>query len=303
MKQSIVQCANNKFEEILLEATPITTTEEIDSFITEAYSVPEFSHYKVFSTTSLEKVKKIETAFGKNAVKIFLRLALLRAVVKTIEIAVIDSLPERLKSNQYKQLHRISESSDTSCEWLSPGSDIFQKEFGLATMRLYAAGCQVVDVRCGLPRSIIFKQGLFGVPELLWKILRLGGVKPLFQIHVHKLNLDNFNEAGREECYLCCVELYQLYPQALGMFGASWFYDPALDDVSPKLSYLRSVPEKNGAFVVFINEGDDARENALQKSASRRKLYEDGMYTPRHYMLIWPKKCQIKWALRKAQSN
>jgi hypothetical protein len=102
---------------------------------------------------------------------------------------------------------------------------------------------------------------------------------------------------------LCCVELYQLYPQALGMFGASWFYDPALDEVSPKLSYLRTVPEKNGAFVIFINEGDDARENALQKSTSRRKLYDDGLYTPRHYMLIWPKKSQVKWALGKTQSN
>ena len=27
-----------------------------------------------------------------------------------------------------------------------------------------------------------------------------------------------------------------------GMFGASWFYDPVLDDISPRLAYLRKIP-------------------------------------------------------------
>jgi hypothetical protein len=87
-------------------------------------------------------------------------------------------------------------------------------------------------------------------------------------------------------------------PQLLGMFGASWFYDPVLDDISPRLAYLRKIPQDGGAHVLYVSTGGDHIDNATSTSPSRRKLYEEGKYMPKSYMLAWGKREQIDWAKR-----
>ena len=51
----------------------------------------------------------------------------------------------------------------------------------------------------------------------------MGGFRPYFQIHTHQFMLDAFNEAGWEECYRCCAELYAVHPEVLGMQAAVGF--------------------------------------------------------------------------------
>jgi hypothetical protein len=90
--------------------------------------------------------------------------------------------------------------------------------------------------------------------------------------------------------------LYALHPDVLGMFGASWFYHPVLDTISPRLSYLRDVPLKGGAHLFFVEEGGAARANSLATSPTRRKLYEEGKYFPTTYMMVWGREAQSNWA-------
>lgn len=181
-------------------------------------------------------------------------------------------------------------------EWLDVEHDLFHKEFGIATLRLYVAGAQLIDPRCGIPRSILFKGGAGTVPGNVAKLLRLGGFRAYFQIHTHKFMLDTFNAEGWNECYRCCAELYALHPEVRGMYGSSWFYDPALDVVSPRLFYLRAIPMAGGAELFFVEESGDALNNSLSTSPTRRKLYEEKKYSPKSYMLAWGRVKQIAWA-------
>ena len=144
----------------------------------------------------------------------------------------------------------------------------------------------------------MFKEGLAGVPTNLLKFARLGGFKPYVQIHTHLSYLDEFNEEGWNECYRCCADLCRVRPELLGMFGSSWFYDPVLADISPRLDYLREIPVKGGAELLFVEEGGGAVGNALSTSPSRRKLHEEGKYMPKSYMLAWGRKAQMAWAER-----
>ena len=128
--------------------------------------------------------------------------------------------------------------------------------------------------------------------------MQLGGFKPFIQIHTHLSFLDDFNEEGWNECYRCCADLYRVRPDLLGMYGSSWFYDPALADISPRLDYLREIPVKGGAQLIFVEEGGEALDNALSTSPSRRKLHDEGKYMPRSYMMAWGRQQQMAWAAR-----
>lgn len=268
----------------------------IGDFVRRAQEVGPLDDYKVFPAAARALLPAGELADGSHASKLFLKAAISQAMVDTLNSERFAKLPPRVRAQQLKQLQRIVANDDDTADWLQIDHDIFYKEFGIASLRLYVAGAQLVDPRCGIPRSIILKQGLGGLPKNLAAIFRLGGFRKYFQIHTHKPMLDAFNEQGWDECYLCCAELYRLHPEVLGMYGSSWFYDPALDDISPRLAYLRAIPLAGGAELFFVEEGGSARGSSLSTSPTRRKLYEEGKYVPKNYMLAWGKAKQMAWA-------
>jgi hypothetical protein len=271
---------------------------QITHFIKSVDEIGSYDHYKVFPPAAHTLADRILVSHGIAVLRRFLRAVLSSAVLMTIDSGRFKALPPRTAANQRKHLLRIAKDSADGDEWLDLGNDLFQKEFGLATLRLYAAGAQLIDFRCGVPRSNVLKGGLRKALTQLLRMTRFGGFRPYFQIHTHTFNLDAFNEAGWEECYLCCAELYNIHPNVLGMFGSSWFYDPALATISPRLAYLRDTPCNNGAILMLVVKGGDAINLSISTSPSRRKLYEDGKYVPTSFMLVWSRKAQIEWAAR-----
>lgn len=264
------------------------------AFIAAGCAVGPYQGYTAMPPAARAMLAQVEATGGAEARRLFLRAALAQAVCDTVRSARYAALPARVAQHQAANLARIASDQNAEADWLALGNDIFQKEFGLATLRLYAAGGQVLDTRCGVARSILFKGSLLALPLKLLRIMKLGGFKPYFQVHTHKFNLGAFSEASREECYLCCAELYALHPDSLGMFGCSWFYDPALATISPKLAYLRETAVRHGALLLFMARDDDS--GALARSPTRQRLYREGRYRPCTYMLLWGKKQQLAWA-------
>jgi hypothetical protein len=126
--------------------------------------------------------------------------------------------------------------------------------------------------------------------------LRSGQVLPWFRIHTESRYLNDFNEAGWDACYMRIVALLRAHSEVLGMAGTSWFYDPQLDAVSPRLTYLRLRPLERG--VSILRSGTSAFDiaSATAKSSSRRRLYEEGKYIPVSYNLLWPREALLAWA-------
>lgn len=238
---------------------------------------------------------KVSQRVDKEGAKIFLRLVILQAILLTIRKRLAKPLPRILAANQVENFERILSGRDMNEDWLALDKDLFQKEFGIASERLFASGSNLLDKNCGVPRSILAKNGFFDIPFNLLYFIRLGGFKPLVQIHAHTFILNKFNKAGRDECYMGCVELYKLYPELLGAFGSSWFYDPEVAKVSPRLRYLQDVPISGGAKVLYYSVGDAVVNNAISKSKTRRSLYEQKKYAPKNFMMIWGKKQQTEW--------
>ncbi len=87
------------------------------------------------------------------------------------------------------------------------------------------------------------------------------------------------------------------------MVGTSWFYDPALPAISPRLAYLQQRPLEAGAFLVRHGRGAIYTERATLTSETRRKLYEEGKYLPVCFSLVWPRDALIAWAERSGRDS
>lgn len=264
-------------------------------FVSESLNLDDLSHYKIFPQACF-LIERDALRFGEKGPHRLLLVALHLAMLRSLQSETMDRLPARIRGHQLKQYSRILGSVNQDLEWLNLESDFFHKEYGLVSLRLYAASAQVIDARCGLPRSTFLKSGLSGVLRGMQVMLETKGFSPMFQIHTHSLFLDEFDEDGWNECYRCCADLYEIHPDAKGMFGGSWFYDPAVLQISPRLAYLQSVPLQGGAQSFLVASEGEHVHNAIATSPTRRKLYEEGRYKPKSYMLIWPKDRQISWA-------
>jgi hypothetical protein len=219
-----------------------------------------------------------------------------QALLGTVQSQRFALLPKRIRGHQWIQFQRLAQRADMRGAWLSLDEDVFHKELGIATLRLYAGAAQLIDPGCGLPRSLPFRSGWQGLRDGFFMALDCGGFQPMFQVHTHTEYLDEFNEEGWNECYRCCADLYTVHPKSRGMFGGSWFYDPQLATISPRLAYLCSVPRAGGAHFLLTAKDGAFVSDAISTSPSRRKLYEAGTYRPCSYSLIWSRKAQMRWA-------
>jgi hypothetical protein len=265
-------------------------TKKVIEFVDLASGSNSTEHYKYFPDSAIFILQNIQREYGDAATKSFLCLAIFHAMNLTIKKRLLDQLPKTLSINQIQHFKRMLSDTDIGDSWLDIDQDLYQKEFGLASERLFAAGSQLLDKNCGIPRSIVLKGGFVKSITNGLFFAGIGGFKPFIQIHTHSFNLNKFNQAGWDECYVGCAELCEIFPELLGVFGSSWFYDPVICNISPRLQYLQSVPLAGGAKFLYYSTGGAAIANATSTSESRKKMYDAGEYIPKNYMMIWSKK-------------
>lgn len=252
--------------------------------------------YKWLSVELVQMARRVELEQGKDALRIALRRALLHSCIRLTRSPWYAELPDRVFLNHSAALVRIAGTCESDSDWLSINSDLYLKEIGLATFRLIATGTRVFDVDSGIPRSVLFTSGLGGLLRGPYRFLRMGGFYPFGQTHVHDLMMNRITEDGRIQMWLGCAEIMRMNPGLKGMFGSSWLEDPALEHVTPNLFAYNRIPRENGAIYFCRGVDDDSISNALFKSEKRRKQYENGDYTPRRFLMIWPRQELLRWA-------
>lgn len=120
--------------------------------------------------------------------------------------------------------------------------------------------------------------------------------RPWLEVHTESRELSDFNEAGWDRAWATAAEILKTRPDMAGMLGSSWFYDPPLEQISPRLAYLRLNPLKHGAFMVHQGPGEIHTERAATSSPARKALIEEGKYTARSWIVAWPRAALIRWA-------
>jgi hypothetical protein len=180
-------------------------------------------------------------------------------------------------------------------------NDLFCKDLALCRLKLLPCGSELVDVYSGVPRSILFRNGLQQFVRFTrFFLLKGSGFRPWYESHWDRRLIRSFTPLDYDQCYLRIAELLELNPTIKGMMGSSWWFDPALDSISPNLTFLRKVPLDNGAQLFRVGTSVAATQAAIHLSAERKRLYDSGNYLPTIYMLAWARKDMLEWANRHA---
>lgn len=227
---------------------------------------------------------------------------------KKIVMSRLIKLPDRLENStisadiisEYAVAARYISSSlikETDEYYGNRMESYFDRDIRVCEFLTIPAGAQIVDMRAWIPKSFYKNHGIKeNLRCLAFVISRLGGRGPLFRIHTDTRNLTKFNENGWNECYLRIAQIFEQMPEVKGVVGTSWFYDPQLLTISPKLKYLQVVPISAGAFLRIDGPGEIHTERAITRSPTRRKLYEEGTYQPVCATLVWTRSSLIKWS-------
>jgi hypothetical protein len=185
-------------------------------------------------------------------------------------------------------IHRILDQIAAGLQWADIDDDAFMKDLGVVRLSVLAAVAQLIYPYSGMMRAPLIKAG---VRALAYVYGRCGGAAPFLEIHTHKsMMAQYFNPQGWDETYRLVSLALDAFPRARGMLGISWFYDPQLADISPRLGYLREVPLARGARLVQVETSLATVALATSASPTRRALHAEGKYIPVSNALIWSRR-------------
>lgn len=213
------------------------------------------------------------------------------------------SVPDSIQGLIKKCFSRIIREFDTNPpQFYRFGNDLFHRDLSLARLILLPAGPGVVEVQYA-PRSLLVrnqesleKRALQFAKGIVLFGMKARGFGPFYSTHTDPRTIKEFTPEGWIFFYERVAELLEMNPSIKGVFRSSWFIDPKLAEISPRLLYLSVMPQENGAELFYWGSSSDDEDNATAKSATRRRLVKEGKYVPTCYYLIWLRQDILRWA-------
>lgn len=277
-----------------MNSDELISTFSVDEIITELAMQREDGDVGYIPRKLEDKFDIIRREYGEvalNRIKSYIMLQLLK---RQDVVSSSFRYPQIIEAQYEKNADRIAAISRDDAGWAEYSQDAYWKDLALVRRTMFPAVAQIVEKNSGFGIRQGINCGILQTIKFFSFLLSHKGSKGYYQIHTHLSMLEAFNEEGWNECYMCIAEMLKVNPDIKGFFGGSWFYDPALKEISPKLSYLREIPLSGGARSFQV--GLDTTGNALATSKTRQELFKKGDYTPRSYLLIWPRKELLAWA-------
>ena len=188
-------------------------------------------------------------------------------------------------------------------DFLTTAADPYDRDFWAKDVRISlvlsvpGARTQMIDLSSPLGPGQVLRHAREGWGwSVIPSYIAAQSWKPWLEVHTESRELSDFNEAGWDRAWATAAEICKRRPQMAGMLGSSWFYDPPLEQISPRLAYLRVNPLKHGAFLLHQGPGDIHTQRAATSSPTRAALIERGEYTARSWIVAWPRAALIRWA-------
>lgn len=270
----------------------------VDSYIAPFDAAEVYGNYGFVPDAVASRRSMIECQGGQQLVDNYHKLLLMTLIGGFPGRASIVNLPDTVLDEVARTFTRIVyDVRRNPAGFYKFDNDLFAKDLGVCRLKLIPCGAFLVDRWAGMPRSSLARGNFTqAVKFAMFVAARLGGFKPLYELHMDKRLVLRFNREEWRQCYQRVGQLVAANPGIKGVMGACWWYDPVLADFSPGLVPLRSLAEENGARVFDLGHDAASTGNATANSAQRKKLFEDGKYSPRLFMLIWSRRDIVRWA-------
>jgi hypothetical protein len=224
------------------------------------------------------------------------RWLLLHAALQALPRLQSLRVPWRVKSLFCEEYQHLATADGGALAKVRAGNARFAGLAKIATLRRFPAGQFDWEVS-GVARSDVLAVSLRDLPKTLRFLgLRMGGLKPAFFSHLSPRRPNRSlleDEANRS--YFQMAKAMELQPEILGFAACSWFRSPATHAVSPHLAWMSRVFVENGGMVVEAGAADPDC-GVLYRSATRRQLFESGVFKPTRGLVLWPRRAMIEWA-------
>jgi len=295
---------NRLLEKINYNDPKILSAYPIENYISELEKYPKTAHYRFISKRVKSICQNIITLSNQEILELYHMLLLSKLIKASIKIDRISKYPQKIqtliKRDFEKILNRISRYNTCTGHYLYE-NDKFYKDLAISQVKMIPLGAEKVSIG-RLSRVFPFKGGikqfLLGSKIIL---LDMKGFEPVFHIHMDTKDTDllkEFNPKGWYNFYLLLAELLKMDKSIKGATGTSWFFDPALKNISPELNYLREIALQCGAHIFYMDQNESAISKATFMSKKRLEMYKNGSYTPTNYITVIPREKLLKWASR-----
>jgi hypothetical protein len=269
----------------------------VERYLSAFRALPPIAPYHAVPAEGRAIAAAVEALHGPLALEAYNRLAMLTLIERSVPgsrlrptevlCALLDGYLARIVADMESPRNR----------YYRHGNDLFAKDFAVCLGKLMPCGPELIDVCAGIGRRIVLQGGLAQAPTRLWFFLaRLGGFKPVFELHFDRRLIGAFNEEGYTALYLRLADLLEANPHVKGITSGSWWHDPQLARISPELAFVDRHAKESGARVLRVGEDEAATADALRFAPHRSALHKQGLYQPCRYVLVWPRRELLAWA-------
>lgn len=299
-----VQVLKKKLETWIRNANPrIMNDFPLERYCELVRKYPFSASYKFVSSEVRRFCDGILMNSNGHVLELYNKWLLVRLVEKALSDGMSGlAVPEEVKSfyrMNFQRVMREIEFSENEPGFYMHYEDKFLKELGVCSLRVIPAGAQKISLS-PLPVNFIFKEG---VPQFLdalsFLLFDLRGFKKFYTMHTDSHDpylMSEFNAQGWRRYLLRAADILMLNPTVSGIYGRSWFIDPQLEEISPRVCYVRKLVFESGGRIFSVGAAANDIQDAVYRSPTRKRLFDDGKYIPRDYIGIWPRKSLINWA-------
>lgn len=259
-----------------------------------------FGGYGTVSEQAAAQCSQLVGIAGEQGMDRYHRIAILDSIARFPDLPSPLVRPASVLRQAAVEFRRMVRQANTARPgFFLIGNDLFDKDLAICRGKLMPCGAQLVDVRSGVPRSVITRGG----PAEATRVLRFFGLhargyRPFLEMHLDPRALSEFSPEGWDRCYLRIAEILRANPELKGVFGSSWWFDPEVGRLTPDMAYPLERPLAHGAANFRIGPDSATTSNAIRFSKVRKELFDRGEYTPTIYLMAWRSQDVIRYADR-----
>jgi hypothetical protein len=228
--------------------------------------------------------------------RLFERVILLRWALEALPKVDALPVPDAVKALICSEASFVATASDQEFARYGIGSSRFTASAQTLRLQRFPAGQFDWEVG-GISRSDLIRVSLARLPGVLFFVaVRMRGIRPVFFSHLcPRRPQRSLNEAEALRSYHRMASAMRRQPDIRGFAACSWFRSPSTHAVSPHLAWMNRVFLENGGLVVDAGP-DDPDGGVLARSQTRKRLHQEGKFTPRRGLALWPRAAMLAWA-------
>ena len=286
---------NHVLAQLLENYSDVLTLFPLSEYSKKITDAPIFTGYDRLGNFSRYVAESIKLKYSIQCLDTYHRCLLLHLIINN-KFNINKFSKSILELYLIEKMRIATDVLDNPMGFYQFDNDLFCKDIAICVHRMFPGGVFKYELFSGVPRRALFNHNFSHFCKLSKYLFSLGGFRPFYGYHLDIRYRSEFTPAGCEKSFKLAAEMLNINQNIKGVVGSSWFYDPVIPEISPRLAYLRQQLADNGGAFFYGTRNAHATELAISSSPSRRELFEKELYFPVVYYGIWPREQLINWS-------